>query len=135
MNKIIQWIIGVVAVIALILSISALVGGNQSADQVGASGTRFPNGISANSTSPTAGQVLGTTLLTSAGGTLNQQTSNTSTSTARLGCIQVNATSTDTNIVLGFTSSFTSTTTYPTGTNVDVATGGLVAWNFGSCPL
>lgn len=136
MNKIIVGVIGLIAVISLGLSITLLVGGNnQSAEILGASGTRFPNGISANSTSPSAGQVLGTTLLTSAGGVINSQTSNTATSSARLGCIQINATSTATNLVLGFTSSFSSTTTFPTGTNIDGATGGLVAWNFGSCPL
>lgn len=36
-------------------------------DGYGASGTRFPNGLSADTTSPTTGQVRGTTLTTTAG--------------------------------------------------------------------
>jgi hypothetical protein len=130
MNKIITWVIGIVAVVALVISISTLVGNNQSAvpqDTLGASGTRFPNGISANTTSPVAGEVRATNLRLS--------TTNTASSTAALGCIQTTATSTASPIVLAFTSSFTSTTTFPTGTNVDGASGGLVAWNFGTCPL
>lgn len=53
----------VVAVVAGLLSgaVVALVGGNKS-QPVGQTGTRFANGISADSTSPTAGQVRGTTL-------------------------------------------------------------------------
>ncbi len=60
MNKIITGVIGVVAVLALIIGSVALVGGNQSTapKQLG-SGTRFPNGISADNTSPVAGQVRG----------------------------------------------------------------------------
>lgn len=46
MNKIIQWVIGVVAVLALVISISNLVGGNNQSVSLGADGTRFPNGIS-----------------------------------------------------------------------------------------
>lgn len=62
-----------VAVAALVLSAVAislvLVGGNQSeqAGELGASGTRFPNGISADSTSPSAGQVRGTTFTATGG--------------------------------------------------------------------
>ena len=48
--------LALVAFIAL-----TLVGGNQSAS-LGASGTRFPNGVSADSTSPIAGELRGTTL-------------------------------------------------------------------------
>lgn len=47
------------AVVVVVLA--GLVGGNQS-DQLGASGTRFPNGISTDSTSPTVGQIRGTSL-------------------------------------------------------------------------
>lgn len=67
MNKIIQWVIGVVAVIALILG---LVGNNQSADKTLGAGTRFPNGISADTTSPTSGQIRGTTLTVTGNSTL-----------------------------------------------------------------
>ena len=57
MNKLHEWIntAGILAVAILLL-----VGGNQSAN-TGASGTRFPNGISANNTSPVAGEVVATT--------------------------------------------------------------------------
>ena len=58
MNKIIQWVIGAVAVIALILG---LVGNNQSAvstEILGAAGTRFPNGVSVNSTTAPTGKGL-----------------------------------------------------------------------------
>lgn len=51
--------ITVFVAVLLAVFVSGLVG-NQSA--VGASGTRFPNGISADTTSPSAGQVRGTTL-------------------------------------------------------------------------
>jgi hypothetical protein len=61
MNTKFNWIIGGVAVVALFLSLAGLIGGNnQSATILGASGTRFPNGISADTTSPVAGQVRGT---------------------------------------------------------------------------
>lgn len=131
MNKTIQWIIGVVAVVALLLSLKGLIGGNnQSAVSLGA-GTRFPNGISANSTSPSAGQVLGTTLLTSAGGTVNQQTTNAATSTAKLGCIQTTATSTASPIIITYSQTFVGTTTLPTGL---ANAQGVVTWKFGSCP-
>lgn len=46
MNKTIQWIIGMIAVLALVISISNLVGGNNQSAVLGAKGTRFPNGIS-----------------------------------------------------------------------------------------
>jgi len=65
MNKLITGIIAILAVYAAIVGSVALVGGNQRqspGESFGASGSRFPNGISANSTSPSAGQVLGTTL-------------------------------------------------------------------------
>ncbi len=46
MNKIITWAIGIVAVLALILGSVALVGNQPVApENLGASGTRFPNGI------------------------------------------------------------------------------------------
>jgi hypothetical protein len=69
------------------------------------------------------------------GGSINNTTTNTATSSFIGGCDQRYPTSTLTSIVLAYTSSYSSTTTFPTGTNVDGATGGLVAWNFGSCPL
>lgn len=88
------------AFIAILLGISALVGGNQSESKV-AGGTRFINGISTDTTSPNAGQIRGTTLTitgdsTVSGGTLNITTANTATSTLIAGCWQFYATSTAT---------------------------------------
>lgn len=122
MNKNIQWIIGVVAILALVLSGIALVGGNnQPVENVGASGTRFPNGISADTTSPVRGQIRGSSLTIT--------TTNTATSTASVGCIQTTATSTATPIrfVIG---SSGATTTYQGAQSV-----GVVGWQFGSCPI
>lgn len=66
-TKVFLGVLSLVAVLALVIGSVALVGGNQQGaqTQLGGGGTRFPNGISANSTSPSAGQVLGTTLTTS----------------------------------------------------------------------
>lgn len=60
MNKIHEWVNTLLIAVVLIL---VLVGANQSAEpkNIGA-GTRMPNGISADSTSPVAGEVRGTTL-------------------------------------------------------------------------
>lgn len=62
---------------------------NQTDTGLGATGTRFPNGISADTTSPTSGQVRGTTLtttgnLSSAGGTTKLGT-NTAVNTIYFG--------------------------------------------------
>lgn len=51
-------------------AINLLSGGNS----FGASGTRFPNGISADSTSPSAGEVRGTTLTTTGAATISGET-------------------------------------------------------------
>ncbi len=57
-NKIHEWInTGLIVLVAILV----LVGGNQSG-LFGATGTRFPYGISADSTSPSAGEVRGSTL-------------------------------------------------------------------------
>lgn len=72
MNKIISWVAIVISLIAIVVSASGLVGGNT--NQFGASGTRFPNGISADSTSPSAGQVRGSTLTITGAATLNGTT-------------------------------------------------------------
>lgn len=57
MKKYHEWIN---TALILLVAILLVVGSNQSG--VGASGTRFPNGLSADSTSPSSGQVRGTTL-------------------------------------------------------------------------
>lgn len=97
MKKYLPYIALVISVVALV---SVLVSNNQS-NSVGASGSRFPSGISADSTSPSAGQIRGATLTTTGdatigGGTLNVTTSNTATSTVVVGCIEFYATSTET---------------------------------------
>lgn len=54
-----------VAIIAVGGYIFPLVGAPSSSDtSLGGSGTRYPNGVSADTTSPSAGQLRGTTLLT-----------------------------------------------------------------------
>lgn len=75
MNKIITWVIGVVAILALVISIGNSVGGNQSVSLSGV--TNFDD-------------------LTLGGGTLDVTTSNTATSTVIAGCYQFYATSTAT---------------------------------------
>lgn len=105
--------------------------------------TRFPNGISADSTAASAGQVRGTTLTITGASTLSGDTTfaggdgaisvtttNSATSSVDVGCIEMPATSTDTTIVLTFATEAHSTTT-SSGTNSD----GLVAWRYGSCPI
>jgi hypothetical protein len=56
-NKIHEWVNTALIVVLLVMG---LVGNNQSS--FGATGTRFPNGLSADSTSPVAGELRGTTL-------------------------------------------------------------------------
>jgi hypothetical protein len=90
----------IVASVAVVIAIGGYV--YPKADGlVGASGTRFPNGVSADTTSPVAGELRGATLnLTGdgavSGGTLNVVTSNTATSTVIGGCFEFYATSTAT---------------------------------------
>jgi hypothetical protein len=70
MNKIHEWVntAGILLVVILVL-----VGGNQSVPtgEFGASGSRFPNGISADTTSPSAGEVRGSTLTITGSSNLN----------------------------------------------------------------
>lgn len=122
MNKIIIWVLAAVAVYGAIVGSVALVGGNQSEPKNLGGGTRFPNGISADSTSPIAGEVRGTTLTLTgdgvvSGGTLNITTANTATSTVIAGCVQFYATSTAT--ALKFQAS---------------TTPGVMYSQYGSCP-
>ncbi len=57
-------------IVVAIIAIGAYFFPKQVAELVGNSGTRFPNGISADTTSPSAGQVRGTTLTATATTTL-----------------------------------------------------------------
>ena len=68
MKNIHTWVNTALLAVVLILS---LVGGNQSVEQFGQTGTRFPNGVSADSTSPTAGQLRGTTMTITGATTLS----------------------------------------------------------------
>jgi hypothetical protein len=90
----------VVALVAVVIAITALgVALVKPDDKVGASGTRSPNGVSADVTSPVPGELRGDDLTldddaTISGGLLEVTTSNTATSTTKVGCIQTTATST-----------------------------------------
>lgn len=124
MKNFIIGVIGLVAVTSLIISLGKVGGNSQPVPELGATGTRFPNGISADTTSPSVGQVRGTTLTstgaTTIGGTFTVTTSNTATSTTKIGCLQSTATSTLTPVKL------VATTTQA---------GGVAAlWVFGNCP-
>jgi len=86
MDKIHSWINTVLIGIVLI---SMLVGGNNQpvqiqGDPVG-SGTRFPNGLSADGTSPSAGQVRGTTLTVTGAATIATTTITKSFDTFMIG--------------------------------------------------
>lgn len=101
--------------------------------QILGAGTRFPNGISADSTSPTAGLVRGTDLTitddaTIQGGTFTVTTTNAATSTSALGCVQTTATSTLTPIRLLYTASTTATA-------ISGTQAGFVLWGYGTCPF
>src|SRR3990167_9594572 len=65
MNKLHEWINTGLLVLVIIL---VLVVSKQSVP-LGATGTRFPNGLSTNSTSPSAGELLTTTLQVGSSGT------------------------------------------------------------------
>lgn len=128
--------ISIIAVIIALFAVFvtgyvALVGGSNQSDALGG-GTRFPNGISADTTSPSAGQVRGTTLTTTGaavlGGNLTVTTGANATSTATAGCISSYATSSATQLKLIYNTSATSTSI--NGATVQ----GVVLWAFGTCP-
>lgn len=121
---------GVLASIAIVI---ALVGFFPTgSDDLGA-GTRFPNGISADSTAPSAGQVRGTTLLTTGNVTLGDggdsvtiATAANATSSLTVGCINYYATSSATAGKLVFVDSATS--------SINGTAAGLLGFKYGSCP-
>jgi hypothetical protein len=121
------------ALVAMVIAIVALaaVFVVKSSPTVGG-GTRFPNGISADSTSPSAGQIRGATLTTTGdvvigGGDdgLIVTSANTATSSIEVGCWQSYATSTATALKLMFTAS----TTAPTN-----GSGIIPVVSYGTCP-
>lgn len=73
--------------------------------------------------------ISGTGNITNAtSGTFQVPTTNTATSTTKVGCVQTTATSTATPIHLEFnTTSSTST--------INGASSGIVAWKYGACPI
>lgn len=122
------------AVVALVVAVGvSLVGDkNQPAEVLG--GSRFPSGLSADSTSPSSGELRGTTLTvtntSTFGGDLTVTTSNSATTSVTTGCVETTATSTATpvKIVLGKLDS-TATTTFYGNTSK-----GAVYWTYGTCP-
>lgn len=110
-----------VAVVAIVIAI----GGYffpQVSSLFGSTGTRYPNGLSANTNSPAVGQLRGTNLLL--------DTSGTATSTAALGCIQVTATSTLTPVRLVIGNNTIATTTFAGTNSVFPA-----YFQYGNCPV
>jgi len=100
----------------------------------GASGSRFPNGLSADSTSPVQGELRGTDLTITddaviSGGSVVITTSNTATSTLQVGCIQMTATTTANPIKLVPATYATTTLTFGGATN-----GLPVVAVYGTCP-
>jgi hypothetical protein len=82
--KIKNILLGILALVAVFL-IGMAVGGNGSQSlEVGASGTRFPNGISADKTSPVVGGVRGTTLTITGASTLSGISTQATTSVTSL---------------------------------------------------
>lgn len=140
-----------IVLIAISVSLSlVLVGGDNQPDEDDSDfgrGTRFPNGISADSTSPSGpGNVRGATLtmtgastltgdvtasgdVTVGGGDLNVTSTDAATSTIEVGCIEMSPTSTASLAHISFSIASTTLTTE------GVTSDGLVAWSFGACPI
>ena len=78
--------------IAIVIAVGAYFVPQTAAPEFGATGTRFPNGLSADSTSPSAGQVRGTTLTVTSNSAFGS-TSATSTTNLNFFCYQYYATS------------------------------------------
>lgn len=103
-------VVTIIAVLGLFLPVRLAV-----APTAGSTGSRFPNGVSADSTSPSAGQVRGTTLTVTGASAFAGAIIETSTGTSTLSllstsatkgfCINVNATSSAT--VLNLTATTT----------------------------
>lgn len=116
-----------VSLIALVLAIGAYFFPQAVVQSVGATGTRFPNGISADTTSPSAGQIRGTTLALTgdavfSGGAdgVTIPTAANATSSLTVGGIQMYSTSSATRICVrpiaaGATSTFDGTLVFSYG--------------------
>lgn len=70
LSKIRDWATLGAVIVILGVVLVGVGGNNQSQDNLGASGSRFPRGISADSTSPVAGEVRGSTLTMTGNSTL-----------------------------------------------------------------
>ena len=80
MSQLNKWA-GVLALVAIVIAIGGYAYPKIQTivqDNLGATGTRFPNGISADSTSPSVGQIRGTTLTITGASTLTATTTVTS---------------------------------------------------------
>lgn len=114
--KVLSWGAIIMAVLSVFIGLytMALVGGNQSDATVLSGGSRFPNGISADTTSPIVGQVRGTTFsFTSSGSLTSTGTTSLSflSSSATQGvCMPFNATSTNTLLNMTFGATTTNST-------------------------
>lgn len=101
--------IAVAAVTALVVAL-AFVGlvGNQTSDNLGASGSRFPYGVSTDTTSPVFGQVRGSSFaFTSSGNKIGSDTSvNYTYYGAGDGCTAVFFTSSSTQVTQATSTSF-----------------------------
>ncbi len=77
MNKFITGVIGLVAITALIISLAKVGGNSQPVESgdFGSTGTRFPNGLSTNTTSPVPGELRTTTLTVTGTSTIATTTS------------------------------------------------------------
>jgi len=127
-EKINKWLPVLTFLLVLVIAVAVLVGGNN--QSVLGSGTRFPNGLSADTTSPSAGQVRGTTLVfTSTGGI------STSTPSTTMGELSVGGTGTTTLYIgSGGTKGGCIQTTNDAGTLTKIyVTGTTVTAAAGSC--
>lgn len=119
---------GVIAVIALIIAIVALQLPKPAAVvQPSFGGTTNYDALTLDNgdLTLTNGNIVNST----AGKTMTLTTSNTATSTLKVGCIQMNATSSATTVRITFGPAGNATTTSQ-GSN----SNGIVAWQFGTCP-
>lgn len=130
MSNTTKTIIGVVIVLVLVIGVKSFSGRTNMLGAVNCNtNTCLTGGFQAD-TITSAGALTSDGAFTS-GGTVTVTTTNAATSTTKLGCIQTVATSTASPIILVFGTSFTGTTTLPTGA---ANSAGLVAWKFGTCP-
>lgn len=119
---------GIVALVAVVLVV--VMGGSDSGSgSFGGAACNGGNCTDYDAVNTTAGYYLDDAVFISGSGNITQPTSNSATSTAAVGCIQTTATSTATPIRLVISNSG-ATSTFAAG-----AASGVVAWQFGNCPI